>query len=181
MIREHFRRGNAPAPMLEALRAMIAGLAALQAQIGELDRAIQMQHRASETSRRLKAIPSIGLLGATALTATITDPGAFKSGRDLAAWIGLVPRQNSTGGKERLGGITKQGDRYLRRLLVAGAMAVVQQARRNPERYPWIARLLGRKPAKLVAIAVANKTARIAWAIMTRGETYRAPALAAAA
>ena len=181
LLQEEATLQSLPAPMLEALRAMIAGLAALQAQIGELDRAIQMQHRASETSRRLKAIPSIGLLGATALTATITDPGAFKSGRDLAAWIGLVPRQNSTGGKERLGGITKQGDRYLRRLLVAGAMAVVQQARRNPERYPWIARLLGRKPAKLVAIAVANKTARIAWAIMTRGETYRAPALAAAA
>ena len=102
-------------------------------------------------------------------------------GRDLAAWIGLVPKQNSTGGKERLGGISKQGDRYLRRLLVAGAMAVVQHAKRHPEKYPWVAKLLARKPAKVVAIAVANKTARIAWAIMSKGGTYRAPALAAAA
>jgi transposase len=112
--------------MLEALRAMIAQLAALQAQIGELDRCIKAQHRVSDVSRRLATIPSIGLIAATALTATITDPSAFKSGRDLAAWIGLVPRQNSTGGKERLGRITKQGDRYLRRLVVTGAMAVVQ-------------------------------------------------------
>jgi transposase len=170
-----------PAAMLHALRAMVAGLAALQTQIAELDRSIRDQHRTSDVSRRLKTIPSIGLLGATALTATITDPGAFKSGRDLAAWIRLVPKQNSTGGKERLGGISKQGDRYLRRLLVAGATAVVQHARRHPEKYPWITKLLARKPAKLVAIAVANKTARIAWAIMTRGGTYRSPALVAAA
>jgi len=181
MLKDESTLQSLPAAMLEALRAMIAQLAALQAQIGELDRCIKAQHRASDVSRRLATIPSIGLIGATALTATITDPSAFKSGRDLAAWIGLVPRQNSTGGKERLGSITKQGDRYLRRLLVAGAMAVVQQARRHPEKYPWIARLLARKPAKLVAIAIANKTARIAWAVMTRGETYRSPVLLAAA
>ena len=170
-----------PAAMLQALRAMVAALAALQTQVAELDRSIRDQHRASDVSRRLKTVPSIGLLGATALTATVTDPSAFKSGRDLAAWIGLVPKQNSTGGKERLGGISKQGDRYLRRLLVAGATAVVQHARRQPEKYPWITKLLARKPAKVVAIAVANKTARIAWVIMTRGGTYRPPALAAAA
>lgn len=181
MLKDESTLQSLPAAMLEALRAMIAQLAALQAQIGELDRCIKAQHRASDVSRRLATIPSIGLIGATALTATIADPSAFKSGRDLAAWIGLVPRQNSTGGKERLGSITKQGDRYLRRLLVAGAMAVVQQARRHPEKYPWIARLLARKPAKLVAIAIANKTARIAWAVMTRGETYRSPVLLAAA
>lgn len=181
MLKNESTLQSLPAAMLEALRAMIAQLAALQAQIGELDRCIKAQHRASDVSRRLETIPSIGLIAATALTATITDPSAFKSGRDLAAWIGLVPRQNSTGGKERLGSITKQGDRYLRRLLVAGAMAVVQQARRHPEKYPWIARLLARKPAKLVAIAIANKTARIAWAVMTRGETYRSPVHLAAA
>lgn len=113
--------------------------------------------------------------------APVTDPSAFKSGRDLASWIGLVPKQNSTGGKEPLGGISKQGDRYLRRLLVAGATAVVQHARRQPEKYPWITKLLARKPAKVVAIAVANKTARIAWVIMTRGRTNRPPTLAAAA
>jgi transposase len=133
------------------------------------------------TSRRLETVPGIGVMGATGLVATVTDPSAFRSGRDLAAWIGLVPRQNSTGGKERLGGISKQGDRYLRRLLVAGSMAVVQHARRHPEKQPWITRLLARKPAKVVAIAVANKMARIAWAIMSKGSTYRPTALAAVA
>jgi transposase len=166
---------------LQTVRVIIAQLGALQQQIADLDRCLQAQHRASDVSRRLESIPGIGVIGATALAATITDPSAFKSGRDLAAWIGLVPRQNSTGGKERLGGISKQGDRYLRRLLVVGAMAVVRHARRSPGEHPWIARLLAKKPVKLVAIAVANKTARIAWAIMSRGGTYRAPALALAA
>ena len=170
-----------PTMMRQALQVVLNQLGALQQQIGELDRCIQEQHRASEASRRLESIPGIGVIGATAIAATITDPSVFKTGRDLAAWIGLVPRQNSTGGKERLGGISKQGDRYIRRLLVGGAMAVVQQARRHPEKYPWIVKLLAKKPAKLVAVAVANKTARIAWAILTRGGTYRAPALAVAA
>jgi transposase len=167
-----------PIALLQTVRVMIAQLASLQQQISELDHCIKAQHRASDVSRRLESIPGIGVIGATALTAAVTDPNVFKSGRDLAAWIGLVPRQNSTGGKDRLGGISKQGDRYLRRLLVAGATAVVQYARRHPDKYPWIARLLARKPAKVVAIAVANKTARIAWAIMSKGGTYRAPAIA---
>ncbi len=164
--------------MLDALQSLVAQLASLQRQIGELDRCLHAQHRASDTSRRLESIPGIGVIGATALAATITDASAFKSGRDLAAWIGLVPRQNSTGGKQRLGSISKQGDRYLRRLLVAGAMTVVQHARRLPEKHPWITKLLARKSAKLVAVAVANKLARIAWAIMSKGGTYRAPTLA---
>ena len=170
-----------PTMMRQALQVVLNQLGSLQQQIGELDRCLQEQHRASETSRRLESIPGIGVIGATAISATITDPSAFKSGRDLAAWIGLVPRQNSTGGKERLGGISKQGDRYIRRLLVLGATAVVQQAQRHPDKYPWIVKLLAKKPAKLVAVAVANKTARIAWAILTKGGTYRAPALAVAA
>jgi transposase len=169
-----------PSAMLQALHVIIAQLASLQQQIGDLDRCVHGQHRASDVSRRLETVPGIGVIGATALAATIPDASVFKSGRDMAAWIGLVPRQNSTGGKQRLGSISKQGDRYLRRLLVAGAMAVVQHAKVHPEKYPWIARLLARKPAKLVAIAVANKTARIAWAIMSKGGSYRAPALAAA-
>jgi transposase len=179
--RRHSQGRGLPVAMLRAMRTMVAGLAALQTQIAELDRSIHDQHRTSDVSRRLKTVPSIGLLGATALTATITVPSAFKSGRDLAAWIGLVPKQNSTGGKERLGGISKLGDRYLRRLLVARATAVVRHARRHREIYPWIAKLRARKPAKVVAIAVTNKSGRIAWAIMTRGGTYRSPALAAAA
>jgi transposase len=107
-------------------------------------------------------VPGIGVIGATAIASTVTDPSDFKSGRDFAAWIGLVPRQHSTGGKERLGGISKQGDRYLRRLLVLGATAVVRHARQYPQKHPWVMKLLGKKPAKLVAVAVANKMARIA-------------------
>lgn len=170
-----------PSAMKQALQVLLDQLTALQQQIGQLDRCIHVQHRASDVSRRLESIPGIGVIGATAIAATIADPSAFKTGRDFAAWIGLVPRQYSTGGKEKLGGISKQGDRYLRRLLVLGAMAVIQHARRHPEKNPWIMRLLAKKPAKLVAVAIANKTARIAWAIMTKGGTYRAPVLAAAA
>lgn len=181
IVEEEATSQSLPIAMLQALRALISHLTSVQQQIGELDRAIHAQHRANPVSRRLESIPGIGVIGATAIAATVTDPGAFKSGRELAAWIGLVPRQNSTGGKERLGGISKQGDRYLRRLLVAGAMAVIQHARRHPEKQPWITKLLAKKPAKVVAIAVANKSARIAWAIMSNGGIYRPPALAAAA
>ena len=126
MIKDDSNLRALPTAMLHALQALIAQLASLQQQIGGLDRCLMAQHRASDVSRRLESIPGIGVIGATAIAATITDPAAFRTGRDLAAWIGLVPKQNSTGGKERLGGISKQGDRYLRRLLVAGAMAVVQ-------------------------------------------------------
>jgi len=167
--------------MRQALQAILDQLTALQQQVGQLDRCIRAQHRASDVSRRVETVPGIGVIGATAITSTVTDPSVFKKGRDFAAWIGLVPRQYSTGGKEKLGGISKQGDRYLRRLLVIGATAVIQHARRHPEKHPWITRLLAKKPAKLVAVAVANKMARIAWAIMAKGGTYRAPALAAAA
>jgi transposase len=167
-----------PGPMREALQALIAQLEALQQQIGKLECQIHAQHRASEASRRLETIPGIGVIGATAIAATVTDPTVFKSGREFAAWIGLVPRQNSSGGKERLGSISKQGDRYLRRLLVVGATAVIRHARANPAKHPWLMRLLARRPAKVVAVALANKMARIAWAVLARGETYRAPALA---
>jgi len=170
-----------PAPMKQALQALVKQLAALQEQIGELERSIHAQHRASDRSRRLETIPGIGVIGATAIDATVIDPSAFKSGRELAAWIGLVPRQNSTGGKERLGGISKQGDRYLRRLLVAGGMSVIRHARTHPDKHPWVIKLLAKKPAKVVAVALANKMARIAWAVLAKGESYRAPALVAAA
>ena len=170
-----------PPAMRQALLAVVDQLEALGQQISKLDRVIMAQHKASDVSRRLESIPGIGVIGATAIAATVADPSAFKSGRDLAAWIGLVPRQHSTGGKEKLGGISKQGDRYLRRLLVVGATAVVRQARLHPEKYLWIMKLLAKKPAKVVAIAVANKTARIAWAIMAKGGHYRVPERAAAA
>src|SRR5471030_2320169 len=169
-----------PSAMKQALQAIVDQLAALELQVGALDRAIHAHHRANDMSCRLETVPGIGVIGATAIASTVADPSGFKSGRDFAAWIGLVPRQHSTGGKERLGGISKQGDRYLRRLLVIGATAVVRQARLHPQKHPWIMRLLAKKPAKLVAVAVANKMARIAWAIMAKGGYYRAPELAAA-
>ena len=113
-------------------------------QIGDIERSIHAQHRSNDASRRLETIPGIGVIGATAIAATVTDPTAFKSGREFAAWIGLVPRQNSTGGKERLGRISKQGDRYLRRLLVVGATAVIRHARAHPDKHPWLIELLAR-------------------------------------
>jgi len=164
-----------------ACQALAAQLVDVQNQIGALERRIHAEHRASEASRRLETIPGIGVITASALVGTLTDPGAFRSGREFAAWVGLVPRQNSTGGKERLGGISKQGDRYLRRLLVVGALAVLKQARARPDKHPWLSQLLARRPAKVVAVALANKMARTAWAVLARGESYRAPAVAVAA
>ena len=163
-----------------SLIVLAAQLQALQTLIRSIEKRIIAQHRASEESKRVATIPGIGLLGASAITATVTDPSAFRSGRDFAAWIGLVPRQDSTGGKQKLGPISKQGDRYLRRLLVVGAHAVLRRARQSPQNYPWLTQLLARRPFKVVAIALANKMARVAWALLARGGTYRAPRLAAA-
>ena len=158
-----------------ACRTIAAELQALQIQIAGLEKRITQTHRANAESKRLDAIPGFGVILSTAVAATMTDPSAFKTGREFAAWIGLVPRQNSTGGKERLGAISKQGDRYLRRLLVVGAISIVRTARMWPDKYPWVIDLLGRRPAKVVAVALANKMARIAWAVLAKGENYRAP------
>lgn len=144
-------------------------------QILETDRQVRASARATEIGRRLMDVPGVGPLLASALVATIADPKAFRSGRNLAAWIGLVPRQSSSGGKERLGGITKQGDRYLRQLLVVGALAVVRYADRHGTRRPWLVQLLARRTTKVAAVALANKTARIVWAMMVSGESYREP------
>lgn len=165
--------GSLPQPMVVALSALVDQIMSLDQQIRELDRCIKEQHRASDVSKRLESIPGIGIMGATALAATVIDPSQFKTGRDLAAWIGLVPKQNSTGGKVKLGSITKQGDQYLRRLLVLGGMSVVKMAKIFPWRYPWVVKLLEKKPPKVVAVAVANKLARIAWAIMNNGGIFR--------
>jgi transposase len=164
-----------------SLVVLAAGLQALQTMIRSIEKRIVVQHRSSEASQRLESIPGIGVIGATAIAATVSDPTVFRSGRDLAAWIGLVPREGSTGGKQKLGPISKQGDRYLRRILVVGAHAVLKRVRQQPEKYPWLTQLLARKPFRVVAVALANKMARIAWALLAKGGTYRAPALTAAA
>ena len=160
---------------------LAAQLEALESVIGAIEKRIKMQHRSSEASQRVEAIPGIGVIGASAIVATVADPTIFRSGRDFAAWIGLVPRQDSTGGKQKLGPISKQGDRYLRRILVVGAIAVLRRAQENPGKYPWLTQLLARRPFKVVAVALANKMARMAWALLAHGGTYRAPELAEAA
>lgn len=144
----------------------------------ETDRAIRTHSRATELGRRLQDIPGVGPLVASALVATVSDPHVFKNGRSLSAWLGLVPRQNSSGGKERLGGITKAGDTYLRKMLFVGAMAVIRHAERFGTRKPWLIKLLSRRHPRIAAIALANKIGRIAWALMTSGERYREPAIA---
>jgi transposase len=169
----------------EVARACIGALGvqlqALKAQILEFDRRITAWHRSNEVSRRLDEIPGIGPALATALVASIADPKAFRSGRDFSAWIGLVPKQNSSGGKDKLGNISKQGDRYLRSLFTAGALAVIRYAKiRGTNHRPWLAALLARRPTKVAAIALANKIARIAWAMMVKGEPYKEPVALAA-
>lgn len=155
----------------------------LHLKILEAERGIRRWHRSSEVSLRLATIPGVGPIGATALVASITDPHQFRSGRELAAWIGLTPRQNSSGGKERLGKISKMGDRYLRKLLFLGATAILKYSKLRKENVvPRALDLLARKPARVAAIALANRTARVVWAMLARGESYRAnhaPALAA--
>lgn len=161
-----------------SLSALVAQIASCQAEIGAIDKRLLVQHRKNADSKRLETIP--GVVGASAIVATVPDATIFKRGRDFAAWIGIVSREDSTGGKQRLGPISKQGDRYLRRILIVGAFAVLRRARAHPEKYPWVTQLLARKPAKVVAVAIANKTARIAWAVLTKKEIYRSQTAAAA-
>src|SRR5271169_2417487 len=164
----------------EIARACLAALGAqlrrIKEQILESDRMIMVWHRSNEASKRLHYIPGVGPLLATALVASVADPGTFRSGRNFSAWIGLVPKQHSSGGKDRLGSISKQGDRYLRSLFVAGALAVIRYAKIHGTKHrPWLTALLGRRPTKVAAIALANKIARMAWAMMARDECYKEP------
>ena len=169
----------------EIARACLAALGAqlrrLKEQILEFDRVIMAWHRSNEASRRLDAIPGVGPVLATALVGSVADPKAFRSGRNFSAWIGLVPKQHSSGGKDRLGSISKQGDRYLRSRFMAGALAVIRYAKIHGTKHrPWLTALLARRPTKIVAIALANKIARMVWAIMARGERYQEPVALAA-
>ena len=164
-----------------SLSALVAQIASCQAEIGAIEKRLLAEHRKNEDSKRLETIPGIGVIGAGAIVATVPDASIFKTGRDFAAWIGIVSREDSTGGKQRLGPISKQGDRYLRRLLVVGALAVLKRAQLHPGKYPWLTQLLARKPAKVAAVALANKMARTAWAVLTKKENYRAPQITVAA
>src|SRR4249919_69983 len=169
----------------EIARACLAALGnqllSLKEQILEFDRMILAWHRSNQTSKRLHYIPGVGPMLATALVASVADPRTFRSGRNFSAWIGLVPKQYSSGGKERLGSISKQGDRYLRSLFVAGALAVIRYAKIHGTKHrPWLAALLARRPTKVAAVALANKIARMVWAMMAKGERYKEPIALAA-
>ena len=158
------------------LTALKIQLDALKEQIRIMDRRILAWHRSNEMSKRLEAIPGVGPVLATALVASVADPKSFRSGRDFSAWIGLVPKQNSSGGKEKLGSITKAGDRHLRSLFCAGALSVIRVAQQKGAKHrPWLTSMLERRPTKVAAIALANKLARMAWALMAKGGTYREP------
>ena len=160
-----------------SLEPLARQCANITAEIRVIEKQIHSWHRSCEQSQRLEEIPGVGAIVATALVAEVGDWKAFSSGRSLAAWIGLVPRQHSTGGKDRLGGISKQGNRYLRWLLITGAMAVIRYARQRGTKRLWLARIMERRPVKVAAVALANKIARVAWAMMVRGERFKEPRL----
>ncbi|MDB5737396.1 MAG: transposase [Sphingomonas bacterium] len=168
-----------PREARRCLGMLVAQLKLVKLQILDNDRQVLALARLTELGRRLMEIPGIGPLVASALVACVPDPSMFRCGRDMAAWIGLVPRQNSSGGKERLGSITKAGNRYLRQMLFAGAMAVIRRAMQGTRR-TWLSQLLARRRPKVAAVALANKNARIAWAMMTNGEHYQEPMVIAA-
>ena len=170
----HQMQDGLPALARIAFQQLVDRLEAVGAEIRKLEREIVASCREDAVSRRLMTIPGIGPITASAIVAAVPDGSLFRSGRQFAAWLGLTPRPHSSGGKERLGGISKQGDGYIRRLLVTGATAVIRLARQGNPSKVWAAKLLERKPARLVSVALANKTARIAWVVLTRGESYRA-------
>ncbi len=171
---------SVPASARVILQVLIRTLEALGTQLGQLDAELAQRAKADPVARRLMTIPGIGPIAATAITALVPAPEGFRAGRDFAAWLGLTPLQKSTGGKQRLGAISKMGERTIRRLLILGASAVVRWAsQRGAAEGSWLARMLARKPRMLVTVALANKTARIVWALLVKGGTYKAPAVAA--
>lgn len=167
-----------PALARQVLAVLSSQLEQLTAAVEMIEKQLAAWHRSNPVSQRLATIPGIGPIIATAIAATVVEPVGFASGREFAAWLGLVPRQHSTGGKARLGGISKRGNRYLRRLLINGASANLLRAKAT-NADPWVIGLRRRRPSLVVAVALANKTARIAWAVMRREESYRRRAAAA--
>jgi len=162
-----------PALAREMFAALADEYAALETRLDEVDAKLRVWYRANDCARRLARIPGVGPITASLLVMKTPDARAFRSGRQFAAWLGLTPKDHSTAGKQRLGVITRAGDEMLRSLLVVGATAVIWQARRGRGRpSPWLAALLGRKPPKLAAVALANKSARIAWKLMVTGQAY---------
>jgi transposase len=162
------------------LTVLVSTYTALQEQIQVLDAEITRRAKADPVARRLMTIPGVGPIAATAITALVPAPEGFRAGRDFAAWLGLTPLQKSSGGKQKLGAVSKRGERSIRRLLILGASAVIRWAgRRGASGSSWLARMLARKPTMLVTVALANKTARIVWALLVKGGVYRAPAMAA--
>jgi transposase len=163
-----------PKAALAALTPLVTQLANTKAAILATEKELLVWHRQSLASRRLETIPGIGFITASAIASAVPDPKIFTSGRQFAAWLGLVPRQRSSGGKERSGSISKMGDTYLRTLLVIGATSIIRYARSKAAAgATWITALLARRPARLVTVAVANKTARIAWTVMAEQREYR--------
>lgn len=182
LVERHFEQTGIPAAAAPALHCLAAQIGTLSQQIGELEHAIGAEHESNAASRRLATIPSIGPITASAIAATVPDAAQFRSGREFAAWLGLTPRQNSSGGKSRLGAISKKGDRTLRSLLVLGATSMLRRpGALSPEHRAWLEGLLARKPARLTSVALANKIARIAWAVLAKGTIYRNDSARAAA
>ena len=175
------RAADVPELAQRVVASLAQQIGALQAQLALLEKELLAWHRSNELSQRLATIPGVGVIAATALAASVREPERFRSGRQFAASLGLTPLQNSSGGKEKMGRISKMGDRYLRRLLVVGMTSLIRRARIAPGSVdPRIPAMLERRPARVVTVAAANRTARVAWAIMTRGGTYRRPVTAAA-
>ena len=159
-----------PAMVVETLREQWARVARLDAEVGEIERRLKLWHRDNASSRRIAEIPGVGVLSATAAVAAMGDPAAFKSGREFAAWLGLVPQHSGTGGRVRMLGISKRGDRYLRTLLIHGARSVITNSKVPPD---WVLRLAERRPLNVAVVALANKMARTIWTLLAHDRIYQ--------
>jgi transposase len=175
LLRRVARDEGVPALAREMIGALAGQLPPLEARLKAIEARLMAWHRHDQASRLLATIPGIGPIGGISLALKVPDPKVFRSSRHFAAWVGITPRENSTAGRQRLGKISRAGDEGLRQLLVLGATAVIQQAIKKGSAAPWLRRLLARKPKKVAAVALANKMARIAWAMMISGELYRRP------